>query len=214
MKYIKCPKCELNYIDADKQEMCDVCLSEVATKIKPTKHGTSTVQTIVKEPIRYNGRAVFFVFQNKEFEDEFANGIIKAPYYDKGKHEPHHWARLKNVKKGDIILHCVVSCVVAISEAQGACYDFNYPDGKLGRKVDCEYHLLDEPLSTQKYNKEIFRCCPNYKYQPFNKNGNGNEGYLFDICKEAATLFISDIVAHNPSLAKCAFIKDILPFMK
>ena len=27
--YMKCPRCELNYIDAEKQEYCDVCLREM-----------------------------------------------------------------------------------------------------------------------------------------------------------------------------------------
>ncbi len=29
VRYIKCPRCELNYIDGDKQEYCDVCLKEL-----------------------------------------------------------------------------------------------------------------------------------------------------------------------------------------
>ncbi len=29
VRYMKCPRCELNYIDADKQEFCDVCLKEM-----------------------------------------------------------------------------------------------------------------------------------------------------------------------------------------
>ena len=29
IKYVKCPRCELNYIDADKQEYCDVCIAEM-----------------------------------------------------------------------------------------------------------------------------------------------------------------------------------------
>ncbi len=29
VKYIKCPRCELNYIDEEKQEYCDVCLAEL-----------------------------------------------------------------------------------------------------------------------------------------------------------------------------------------
>ena len=28
-KYIKCPRCDLNYIDPEKQEYCDVCLKEM-----------------------------------------------------------------------------------------------------------------------------------------------------------------------------------------
>lgn len=29
VRYIKCPRCELNYIDAEKQEYCDVCIAEM-----------------------------------------------------------------------------------------------------------------------------------------------------------------------------------------
>jgi hypothetical protein len=29
VRYIKCPRCELNYIDGDKQEYCDVCIAEL-----------------------------------------------------------------------------------------------------------------------------------------------------------------------------------------
>lgn len=29
VKYIKCPRCELNYIDGEKQEYCDVCIAEI-----------------------------------------------------------------------------------------------------------------------------------------------------------------------------------------
>ncbi len=29
VRYIKCPRCELNYIDAERQEYCDVCLKEL-----------------------------------------------------------------------------------------------------------------------------------------------------------------------------------------
>ena len=32
IKYIKCPRCELNYINADEQEYCDVCLAELQGK--------------------------------------------------------------------------------------------------------------------------------------------------------------------------------------
>ena len=29
VKYVKCPRCELNYIDEETQEYCDVCLAEM-----------------------------------------------------------------------------------------------------------------------------------------------------------------------------------------
>ena len=211
IKYLMCPKCELkSYWDPDKQDVCNQCLGAVETKSKVTHHKALTSTPTIKDPIRYKGRAVYFVFQNKEFRDEFASGVIKAPYYDKGGFTPHHWLRLTNVKKGDVILHGVTECVLAISEAKGPCYDFYYRDGRQGRMVDCEYHVLENPLVTDRYREEIIEYCSQYKYQPFNKNGDGNEGYLFDICHEVAKRFISDIVARNPSLATCVFINDIL----
>lgn len=211
MHYIKCPKCELNYIDADKQELCDVCLIELGTKIKVVPRAAFTPTPIIKDPIRYKGRAVFFVFQsNKDFPRELSEGVIKAPYADKGMREPHHWTRLSKVKEGDIILHGVNGFIVSISEAKGPCYDFHYKDAHTGRKVDCDYHKLETPLMTSKFKTQIIQYCSHLDYQPFNKNGTGNQGYLFDISLELATLFISDIVANNPSLSNCIFINDIL----
>lgn len=29
IQYIKCPRCELNYIDSERQEYCDVCIAEI-----------------------------------------------------------------------------------------------------------------------------------------------------------------------------------------
>lgn len=29
VRYVKCPRCELNYIDGEKQEYCDVCIAEL-----------------------------------------------------------------------------------------------------------------------------------------------------------------------------------------
>ncbi len=210
MRYMKCPQCELNYIDAEKETLCQMCRGEGVKKTSPQAISVKA-HAVIKEPVRYNGRAIFFVFQNsKEFSSETREGVIKAPYYDKGMNEPHHWVRLVNIRKGDVILHGSDGFILAISEAQGPWYDFSYKDGRPGRKVDCSYHLLTVPLVTAKYKKEIIKYCPNYEYQPFNKNGTGNQGYLFDICKEIAKLFISEIVMSNTMLGAVSFIKDIL----
>ena len=29
VRYVKCPRCDLNYIDSEKQEYCDVCIAEM-----------------------------------------------------------------------------------------------------------------------------------------------------------------------------------------
>lgn len=212
IKYIMCPKCELkSYWDPDKQDVCNQCLGAVETKSKVTHHNALTSTPTIKDPIRFKGRAIFYVFQsNKEFPQELHEGVIKAPYADKGMHEPHHWTRLTKVKEGDIILHGVSGFILAISEAKGPCYDFSYNNGKQGRKVDCKYYRLEVPLVTAKFKNQIKHFCSNLDYQPFNKNGTGNQGYLFDICREVATLFITDIVKHNVRLQTIPFINDIL----
>lgn len=209
MGYIKCPICDLNYI-RDDETMCPVC----AGKSSASKRGVKLMPTgdtiILKQPVRHNGRAIFFVFQNKEYEKEFSKGYISAPYYAKGGMIPHHWQRLELVKKGDIILHGVVGHILAISEAEGSCYDFTYSDGSKGRKINCKYYSLNRPLLTENYRKEIVHYCSGAEYQPFNKHGTGNQGYLFDIRREMAIIFIKEIVDRNPKLKVEQFIKDTL----
>ena len=209
MVYVKCPICDLNYIN-DEAQMCSVCAEKFTASKKIHREVTTRNPIILRGPVRYNGRAIFFVFQNQEFEKEFGHGYISAPYHAKGGSVPHHWQRLEYVRKGDIILHGVGGYIMAVSEAKGSYYDFTYPNGLIGRKIDCDYHILKRPLPTANYKKEIIQYCTGVDYQPFNKHGSGNQGYLFDIRRELAIIFIKELVKFNPTLHSELFIQEVI----
>lgn len=150
---------------------------------------------------RHKGRGIFWVFQGKEFEKELAEGYIWAPYKDSAGNEPSHWAMLENVKAGDIIIHGLAQCISAISISKGGCFDSKIKDGvTLGRQVNCRPLLIKNTVVTRQYRDSIIDTCSRYKYQPFDKNGNGRMGYLFDMNDELAGIFVRALVNKNPTL--------------
>ncbi len=48
------------------------------------------------------------------------------------------------------------------------------------------------------------------KYSPFNSNGTGNTGYLYDLDPVLAQIFIRGLANANPQLIKIEFIKEFL----
>ena len=123
----------------------------------------------------------------------------------------------KNVQKGDIILHGCNAQVQAVSIARDKCYDCIQPSElrteelweQAGRRIDCEYLVLDRSIRTADYVDDILRLC-NVKYAPFDKDGNGNMGYLYEINRELARIFLRGIVKANPQIANVDYISELL----
>lgn len=172
-------------------------------------------------PIREEGkRMIYWVFQGQSFDREYLGGYIWAPKYSKGyknNKPPHYWTRLDEVQKGDIILHGCKGELAAVSVAQDKFFDCKQPkelerEGLWdtdGRMVKCEYTLIKNPIKTSNYRKEIIEKC-NYKYSPFDKNGDGNMGYLYRLSRDIAKLFIEETVESNKDLRLLDFIKELL----
>ena len=137
-------------------------------------------------------RGVYFCFQGKQFEHESSGGYIFAGL------DPtiHHWARLKELKRGDVILHCAtrygIRGVWAISVVEEewsekarplAHYLANERKDAEGLYVQCKYTHLNRPLVVSYYKKEIIELQGDHKGKgyPFNKNGQGNQGHLYKI---------------------------------
>ena len=183
----KLPNVDLTYrivaIEDNSDETIDNNPGEKGPSIPPTSQGTSY-------PVR---NRVFWVFQNQTFEDEYRDEFIFAPY-----HGPHHWERLKEVKQGDIIIHSYHAEVVAVSVAKGSAYSWTRPDGAYGRRIDCEYHILKSSLNTSARNNENKRLCAGATYQPFNLNGTGNQGYLYEMTAKLRDYYIQEIKKYNP----------------
>lgn len=162
-------------------------------------------------------RMTFFVFQGNTFDKEFRGGYIWAPISNKSGIMPHHWTRLLDVRKGDIILHGCDGYVRAISVARDTCYDCPQPVeltveelwDRDGRRVDCDYTQIDTPIKTSAFTEDIIRLCQ-VKYAPFDKDGKGNMGYLFEINRELAKIFVEASVKQNHYLSSIDYISELL----
>ena len=159
----------------------------------------------------------FLVFQGNTFDAEYKGGFIWAPKYNQVGRTCHHWDKLLDVRKGDMIIHCADGFVRAISIAKGACHDAESPReltgeqlwAKDGRMVDCEYMKASNPIRHSDYKETILKYC-NVKYAPFDKDGNGNMGYLFDLNNELAKFFVEKTVEENGYLLEQKCIQEIL----
>jgi len=201
MGYRICPKCELNWIKDD-EEVCSVCSNKTI----------NSVSAIEKLPIKHKGCNVFLVYQGKGYKTELFEGLLWAPLKDKAGHTPSHWAMLDNVVKGDIIFHCVDQIIVAISVAKKGAFQSKIRDGvREGWQVDVDGFLLDKFIAVSLYRNEIISTCSKYKYQPFDKNGDGRQGYFFDLNDELAKIFANAIYEKNPDIIdKIPNFKELL----
>lgn len=212
--------------DAKKQQVINDMLAKqkkVEPKAEPVKPKvTSSVKPAAKKVAikqeRISGKPqTYFVFQNSTFEQESSGGYIWAPTSGRDGNSRHFWTRLTDIRPGDIIFHGYRTYVQAISIARGACYKCNQPEElrtedqweQEGWRVDCEYIILDNPIKTSNYREDILRLC-NVKYAPFDKDGNGNMGYLFDLDRELAQIFMGAIVKANKGLLDVDYVSKLL----
>lgn len=140
----------------------------------------------------------YFVFQGETFGEELRAGIIWAPKQNKDGQDFHYWKRLEELKKGDIIFHCRNGIIEAVSVVSEKFTDGYFPNKLLsddkyemiGRLVKCDYFRSFRVCKIYDYREEIKRKN-DFQYSPFNKNGLGNQGYLFQLNKDLADFFIS-----------------------
>jgi len=162
-------------------------------------------------------RMTFFVFQGSMYEEECRGGYIWAPVANKEGLTQHHWDRLLDVRPGDVIFHGFDGYIQAISTARGECYDCIQPEELRsedlwepeGRRVDCEYIQIPHPIKTTLVQDDILRLS-NVKYSPFNKYGTGNQGYLFELNKELARIFLRETVKRNPLIGDIDYVQELL----
>ena len=161
-------------------------------------------------------RMTFFVFQGSMYEEECRGGYIWAPVANKEGLTQHHWDRLLDVWPGDVIFHGFDGYIQAISTARGECYDCIQPEELRsedlwepeGRRVDCEYIQIPHPIKTALVQDDILRFS-NVKYSPFNKYGTGNQGYLFELNKELARIFLRETVKRNPLIGDIDYVQEL-----
>jgi len=191
-------------------------LAEQAKK-KGQEHKPSKDKPIVKSHRTEGQSWTFFVFQGTTFDRESRNGYMWAPITNREGQNFHHWDRLLDVRKGDIILHGCDGHIQAISIAVDRCYECAQPKELVsedlwdmeGRRVDCDYTIITRPLKTANYVDEILKYC-NVKYAPFDKNGSGNMGYLYEINRNLARFFIKESAKANPYILSIPEIQRLI----
>ena len=75
--------------------------------------------------------------------------------------------------------------------------------------VKCEYTKIQKPIKHLEYKEKIREYC-GVKYAPFDKDGNGNMGYLFALSKELAKFFMEKSVLKNDYLLDLECVQEVL----
>lgn len=133
----------------------------------------------------------FLVFQrNQYYQHERGGGYLWAPKTNPQGRTFHHWENMQKIETGDIIFSSKNRQIVSINVAQSDCSESERPEGlegwnPRGWKVEIKYNELDEPIDVNQHIDRILIMQPT-KYAPFNVNGRGNQGYLFEITPELA----------------------------
>jgi hypothetical protein len=129
----------------------------------------------------------YVVFQNKTYQEEYELGILWAPQHSSnGGKPPHHWERMKELKKGDIVFSIVKNKVTArgiiTREAISSNNPFNNAVWEIrGWLARVQYDFKINNIKISDYIEEI-RPYLQKKYYPFvPETGRGVQGYLFGI---------------------------------
>lgn len=200
-----------------KQAEREMVRQQERTRVNAEKKASANKKSVAR-PKRISGkRMIFFVFQGNIFEREFKGGYIWAPISNKSGYISHQWEIMRDVREGDIILHGCDGYVKAISVAKTSCFKCMQPEELAieglwdsdGGMVKCDYTKIENPIKTADFKDDIIRFCQ-VKYSPFDKDGNGNTAYLFDINRELAKIFIRATVNKNNYLNSIDYINDFL----
>lgn len=122
------------------------------------------------------------------------------------------------MKSGDVILHGAGGEIVAISEAKSSEYEIEMPRfarewekyGPKARRIDINVCWPLYPITTKHYRKKIIDECIGKSNTPFNRNGGGKQGYLYDLPESLGAFFIHMLISKNTKLKDVQFIKDII----
>ncbi len=140
----------------------------------------------------------FLVFQNRTYQEESNGGYLWAPQHNTDGQTFFHWANMKKVKRGDMIFSSYNGKMESMNVAQSDCYEAQKPQNfdsegawiDKGWKVDLVYYPLKSPVRYKDYMDDILRLQPD-KYAPFQQNGRGNVGYLFELSDDLGQFLLS-----------------------
>ncbi len=130
----------------------------------------------------------FIVFQNKTYDDERSGGYLWSPKKASDGREKFYWSNMTKIHEGDIIFSLYRRNLVSVNIATSKSINYDIPPAldevnlwdKEGWLVKVHYNVLENPVNIDENIDKILSLSPS-KYSPFNSEGRGNQGYLFEI---------------------------------
>ncbi|MGN7476985.1 HNH endonuclease [Solibacillus silvestris] len=138
----------------------------------------------------------YIVMQGRTYDEAKEKQVVWCSILDSSGQTPHSWERMREVKKGDAIFHCVKGEIAAISIAQESCHEGMSPfdnGGVIGNLFSAIYEELVFPIMIKEHFDEIQPLLP-IKYSPFQQNGDGNQGFLYP-CNEMLAIKLLEIIS-------------------
>lgn len=127
---------------------------------------------------------VWWVNQGSTIFSGKAEGVIWAPLKNSNGNAVHHWETMKEVKKGDIILHYAnkhlryVSRVIEPAQIAPRPSTFDNSNWEEeGRLVRTEYFEITPVIPLELFNQQLMKL--NITQGPLNSVGGVNQGYLY-----------------------------------
>tara|TARA_Y100000817_G_scaffold104624_1_gene81974 strand:- start:217 stop:1116 length:900 start_codon:yes stop_codon:yes gene_type:complete len=151
--------------------------------------------------------AFWWVSQNKTFKQERSGNYLWAPSQSSDGGYPFHWSNMKKLSVGDIVFSYVDQHIPAVSiikkNAESSNRPLEFPDISevqnwrfKGLKSVSDYTDLNTPLNVLHIKDKLLEILPN-KYSPLDKNGSGNQGYLFSINSKSGNFLLDQIAELN-----------------
>ena len=148
----------------------------------------------------------YIVFQERSGEN-FLWAPTKSSYFFFHKN-------VQEVRKGDVIFINHNAQIVGYSEAITDPYE-NYNENTTwdpnGHRVDIKVTPLDLPFKMKDYKDKVLEYKNKVeKYFPYNIDGNGNQGYLYEITEEFADFIKAIILEKENKKIESAFSKKAI----
>ena len=146
-------------------------------------------------------RHFWWVNQGKTYKEERDGGYIWAPQRTKAGTSPYYfWENVSLVSPGDIIFHYEGGDVRAVSVATEHGREADRPSelppiewDTAGWRADCDYVEIAEPISLVAVQSRLAKL--QIEKGPVNHTGRVNQGYLYGISAEAASILAEHLNA-------------------
>ncbi|MHA1921312.1 MAG: hypothetical protein ACTSWX_16310 [Promethearchaeota archaeon] len=131
--------------------------------------------------------------QGHSYKREKGQKYIWAPKEGKRRAKYKHWQNVGLEKKGDIIFNYANSALRGVSLAKNNAFDFYHDKAedwnKDGIRVDITHFSID-PIDIKRIKSHSVSLKQSLvdKYDPFDKEGNIKQGYLFEFSLNAAKI--------------------------